>query len=119
MLKESVSVTTGNDRYEGFGIDIIQEMSKILGFNYTFEVQVDKAYGSFNNITKKWDGMLGKIIAGVSRNILPRINFIPYEPYIDSTSRVVLLPFTVYTMREQRVAASYIDKAVASSQICR
>lgn len=67
MLKESSSVKTGNDRYEGFAIDLIQEMSLILGFNYTFEVQADNVYGSFNNITKKWNGMLGKIIAGVSQ----------------------------------------------------
>ncbi|KAG5316710.1 GRIK3 protein, partial [Acromyrmex insinuator] len=53
----------GNDRYEGFVIDIIQEMSKILGFNYTFEIQTDEAYESFNNVTKKWDRMLEKIIA--------------------------------------------------------
>ena len=60
MLKESSSEIIGNDRYEGFMIDIIQKMSKILGFNYIFEVQIDEAYGSFNNITKKWDGMLEK-----------------------------------------------------------
>ncbi|XP_028050144.1 glutamate receptor ionotropic, kainate 2 isoform X2 [Monomorium pharaonis] len=63
MLKESTDVITGNERYEGFAIDIIQEMSMLLGFNYTFEVQTDNAYGSFNNVTKKWNGMLGKIIA--------------------------------------------------------
>ncbi|XP_011690717.1 PREDICTED: glutamate receptor ionotropic, kainate 2-like isoform X2 [Wasmannia auropunctata] len=62
MLKESSSILIGNDRYEGFAIDIIQHISEMLGFNYTFEVQIDKAYGSFNNVTKKWDGMLGKII---------------------------------------------------------
>lgn len=67
MFKESSSIMIGNDRYEGFAIDIIQEMSKMLGFNYTFEVQTDGIYGSFNNVTKKWNGMLGKIIAGVSR----------------------------------------------------
>lgn len=67
MFKESSSIMIGNDRYEGFAIDIIQEMSKMSGFNYTFEVQTDGIYGSFNNETKKWNGMLGKIIAGVSR----------------------------------------------------
>lgn len=67
MLKESSSMTIGNDRYEGFAIDIIHEMSKILGFNYTFEVQADNVYGSLNNMTGQWIGMLGKIIAGVSR----------------------------------------------------
>ncbi|XP_011157526.3 glutamate receptor ionotropic, kainate 2 isoform X2 [Solenopsis invicta] len=64
MITESSHLITGNDRYEGFGIDIIQEMSKLLGFNYTFEVQADNAYGSFDEATKKWDGMLGKIING-------------------------------------------------------
>ncbi|XP_031827369.1 glutamate receptor ionotropic, kainate 2 isoform X2 [Nomia melanderi] len=64
MLKKSAEMMTGNDRYEGFGIDIIQELSKMLGFNYTFEVQSDNVYGSLNKVTKKWSGMLGRIIAG-------------------------------------------------------
>ncbi|XP_076391777.1 glutamate receptor ionotropic, kainate 2 isoform X2 [Megachile rotundata] len=64
MLKQSAETMVGNDRYEGFGIDIIQELSKMLGFNYTFEVQADNVYGSRSPKTKKWSGMLGKIIAG-------------------------------------------------------
>ncbi|XP_029164967.1 glutamate receptor ionotropic, kainate 2-like [Nylanderia fulva] len=66
MLKESSVRTIGNDRYEGFAIDIIHEMSKVLGFNYTFEVQADSVYGSLNNETGQWNGMLGKIIAGTA-----------------------------------------------------
>ncbi|KAK1127291.1 hypothetical protein K0M31_003835 [Melipona bicolor] len=64
MLKKSASTMSGNDRYEGFCIDIIQELSKMLGFNYTFEVQTDNQYGSKVEKTNKWTGMLGKIIAG-------------------------------------------------------
>ncbi|XP_032677549.1 glutamate receptor ionotropic, kainate 2-like isoform X2 [Odontomachus brunneus] len=64
MLKQSSTTLIGNDRYEGFAIDIIQEMSKILGFNYTFQVQSDNIYGSLNKKTGQWNGMLGKIIAG-------------------------------------------------------
>ncbi|XP_076178431.1 glutamate receptor ionotropic, kainate 2 isoform X2 [Ptiloglossa arizonensis] len=63
MLKKSADMMTGNDRYEGFGIDIIQELSKMLGFNYTFEVQADNVYGSYVKKANKWTGMLGKIIA--------------------------------------------------------
>ncbi|XP_017892961.2 glutamate receptor ionotropic, kainate 1-like [Ceratina calcarata] len=62
MLKQSSDMMVGNDRYEGFGIDIIQELSKMLGFNYTFEVQTDNVYGSYSKETGKWTGMLGKII---------------------------------------------------------
>jgi len=66
MLKQSAVKLMGNERYEGFAIDIIHEMSKILGFNYTFEVQSDNMYGSLNKTTKKWDGMIGRIMSGVS-----------------------------------------------------
>ncbi|XP_014479803.1 PREDICTED: glutamate receptor ionotropic, kainate 2-like isoform X2 [Dinoponera quadriceps] len=59
MRKESWSMLSGNDRYEGFGIDIMQLISEDLGFNYTLQVESD--YGSLNKHTEKWTGMLGKI----------------------------------------------------------
>ncbi|XP_050461328.1 glutamate receptor ionotropic, kainate 2-like isoform X2 [Cataglyphis hispanica] len=58
--KESWTTLTGNDRYEGFAVDLIDSISQISKFNYT--LQVEKDYGSYNNRTKKWSGMLGKII---------------------------------------------------------
>lgn len=70
MFKESPELRTGNDRYEGFAIDIIDEMSKILGFNYTFEVQEDNVYGSLQKTTGEWNGMIRKIRDGVSLIIL-------------------------------------------------
>nr|XP_012232574.1 PREDICTED: glutamate receptor ionotropic, kainate 2-like [Linepithema humile]XP_012232575.1 PREDICTED: glutamate receptor ionotropic, kainate 2-like [Linepithema humile] len=57
--KESWTKLIGNDRYEGFAIDIIQQISEILGFNYTLQVESD--YGSLKN--GKWSGMLGKIMS--------------------------------------------------------
>lgn len=36
MLKDSPVELVGNDRYEGFGIDIIEELAKMLGFKYNF-----------------------------------------------------------------------------------
>ncbi|XP_015121885.1 glutamate receptor ionotropic, kainate 2 [Diachasma alloeum] len=61
MLKESATMRTGNDRYEGFAIDIIQELSKMLHFNYTLVEQVDKEYGRPDD-NGRWSGMLGKIM---------------------------------------------------------
>ncbi|XP_066583356.1 uncharacterized protein [Prorops nasuta] len=54
----------GNDRYEGFVIDIIYELSKMLGFNYTFQVQEDNVYGSIDPYTEEWDGMIQRIREG-------------------------------------------------------
>uniref|UniRef100_A0A6P7GIM5 Glutamate receptor ionotropic, kainate 3-like isoform X2 n=1 Tax=Diabrotica virgifera virgifera TaxID=50390 RepID=A0A6P7GIM5_DIAVI len=64
MLKDSTTQLLGNERYEGYGIDLIEELSKILGFNYTFELQADGKYGVLNKVTGKWDGMMGEIIDG-------------------------------------------------------
>lgn len=62
METQSSMTLSGNERYEGFGIDIIDRISQILGFNYTLQVESD--YGSKKN--GKWSGMLGKIINDVS-----------------------------------------------------
>ncbi|XP_011061173.1 PREDICTED: glutamate receptor ionotropic, kainate 2-like [Acromyrmex echinatior] len=59
MIKESMITLSGNERYEGFAVDVIQEISQILEFNYTLQVESD--YGSMKD--GKWSGMLGKIMA--------------------------------------------------------
>lgn len=54
MLKDtSGSGLVGNDRYEGFGIDIIDEISQIYGFKYIFQEETSGT-GKFNNNTGEW-----------------------------------------------------------------
>lgn len=65
MEKETTTALSGNDRYEGFCIDLIQTLSVYMGFTYTFIVQEDGANGNYNQSTKKWDGMIGQVIDGV------------------------------------------------------
>ncbi|CAH0720015.1 unnamed protein product, partial [Brenthis ino] len=65
MLKESSKKLEGNDRYEGFGIEIFEELAKMNEFNYTFEIQADGVYGSYDSKTGKWTGMMEKIMDGV------------------------------------------------------
>ncbi|XP_062537416.1 glutamate receptor ionotropic, kainate 2 isoform X3 [Armigeres subalbatus] len=62
MLKDSPTRLTGNDRFEGFGIDLINELSLMLGFNYTFVLQEDGVYGSLNRETGKWNGMVQELL---------------------------------------------------------
>nr|QUP79589.1 ionotropic receptor 3 [Monochamus saltuarius] len=63
MLKETTTQLFGNDRYEGFCIDVMEKLSKLLGFNYTFIVQEDKANGNLNKATNTWNGIIGEIVA--------------------------------------------------------
>ena len=69
MLKESAAQLTGNDRLEGFGIDLIHELSLMLGFNYTFTLQLDGVYGSPDPVTGEWNGMMRELMDHVRRCI--------------------------------------------------
>lgn len=62
MLKESETQLYGNEQYEGFGIDLIEEMAALTGFNYTFILQEDKKNGVKDPVTGKWSGMIGRLI---------------------------------------------------------
>lgn len=47
--------------HEGFIIDLLDELSAILGFNYTIYEAADKGYGS--EVTPgEWDGMIGDLM---------------------------------------------------------
>ena len=46
--------------HEGFIIDLLDELSKILGFNYTIYEESKREYGS--DIDGKWNGMIGDLI---------------------------------------------------------
>lgn len=60
----------GNDRYEGYSVDLIDSIAKILGFKYRFEPTPDNKYGSFNKVTKKWDGLVKQLLDRVGRLVI-------------------------------------------------
>lgn len=49
----------GNDRYEGYGVELIEKLAELLEFNFEFRIQEDGKYGE--NKTGEWDGMLGEL----------------------------------------------------------
>lgn len=51
MRKDSAEKLSGNDQFEGYDIDLIHEISKLLGFNYTFRLVPDGRYGGYNKET--------------------------------------------------------------------
>ena len=65
MLKESSERLLGNDRFEGFVKDIIDEVSQLLKFNYVFQEVGDGKHGSFNATTREWNGMIKELLDGV------------------------------------------------------
>ena len=67
MLVKDSEQKTGNDRYEGYNMDLIKEISKILGFNYTIRIVEDGNYGSYDKKTETWNGMIGELLAQVKK----------------------------------------------------
>ena len=69
MRKSSSEKLNGNDQFEGYVVDLTKEISRILGFNYTFRLVPDGHYGSLNRVTNEWDGMVGELLEQVFRNV--------------------------------------------------
>lgn len=51
----------GNSRYEGYNIDLLDEISKILNFTYKIEIVPDGKYGNYDEKTKEWNGVVRHI----------------------------------------------------------
>lgn len=60
---------------EGFCIDLLSQLSKMVGFRYTLQLVKDSRYGSIN-ASGNWNGMIGEIIRGVS---LQACSKVPYS----------------------------------------
>ncbi|XP_055903176.1 glutamate receptor ionotropic, kainate 2 [Eupeodes corollae] len=54
----------GNARYEGYSMDLIDRIAQLLGFKYVFELAPDGKYGSYNKVTKQWDGLVKQLLDG-------------------------------------------------------
>lgn len=68
MLRETSEQMTGNDRYEGFCVDLIKEISEILGFNYTIKLSDDGKHGNFMKKLGRWNGMIGELLDQVRKD---------------------------------------------------
>ncbi|XP_011152744.1 glutamate receptor ionotropic, kainate 2 [Harpegnathos saltator] len=49
-------------RYEGYCIDLIEEIAQHLKFQYKFELVPDGQYGNFNPKTKTWNGLIRRLL---------------------------------------------------------
>ena len=55
----------GNDRFEGFCVDMIKILAERCNFTYLLRQQAHKQYGAKRD-NGSWDGMIGELIRGAS-----------------------------------------------------
>ena len=49
---------TGNDRFEGFCVDLLEQISDQVGFKYIIELVPDNNYGALNLTSGEWNGLV-------------------------------------------------------------
>lgn len=72
MFKKSDKPLYGNDRFEGYCIDLLRELSGILGFRYELRLVEDGKYGALDESTGQWNGMVRELMDHVSQPELSR-----------------------------------------------
>ncbi|XP_061538542.1 glutamate receptor ionotropic, kainate 1 isoform X1 [Phycodurus eques] len=65
MYKKSDKPLYGNDRFEGYCLDLLKELSNILGFSYEVKLVSDGKYGAQND-RGEWNGMVRELIDHVA-----------------------------------------------------
>lgn len=53
---------TGKTEFEGYAVDLIEEIATILKFSYEFYLVHDKKYGNYDPKIKNWNGLIREII---------------------------------------------------------
>lgn len=71
----------GNERYEGYCVDLAAEIAKHCGFKYKLTIVGDGKYGARDADTKIWNGMVGELVYGVSIYLF-KSKVIQFEPLL-------------------------------------
>lgn len=66
MLKKNHEQFTGNDKYEGYSVELAAEIAKHVGYHYIIKIVADGKYGARDPETMMWNGMVGELVYGVS-----------------------------------------------------
>ncbi|KAK3099144.1 hypothetical protein FSP39_000121, partial [Pinctada imbricata] len=63
MLKSGHENRTGNDKYEGYCVDLLSEVANKLNFKYQIYLVHDRKFGSRQK-NGEWNGIIGELLVG-------------------------------------------------------
>ncbi|XP_056624982.1 glutamate receptor 1a isoform X2 [Triplophysa dalaica] len=64
MLKKNHEQLNGNEKYEGYCVELAAEIAKHVGYQYKLKIVADGKYGARDPETKMWNGMVGELVYG-------------------------------------------------------
>ncbi|CAH1154146.1 unnamed protein product [Phaedon cochleariae] len=55
-------ILEGNDRYEGYSKDLMDQVAEIIGFTYELVLTENNNYGNWDEEKKRWNGLVGDLL---------------------------------------------------------
>ncbi|CAG5127476.1 unnamed protein product [Candidula unifasciata] len=108
MKKRDHMLRKGNDRFEGFAVDLIEEVAKMLEFDYEIYLVHDGKFGS-KMADGEWNGMLGELLSGnATMSVAPLSINAQREEAVDFTKPFKTRYISVL-MRIPRQETSYFE----------
>ncbi|XP_059553686.1 glutamate receptor 2 isoform X1 [Myotis daubentonii] len=103
MMKKNHEMLDGNERYEGYCVDLAAEIAKHCGFKYKLTIVGDGKYGARDADTKIWNGMVGELVYGKADiAIAPLTITLVREEVIDFSKPFMSLGISIMIKKPQK-----------------
>ncbi|XP_078025392.1 glutamate receptor 3b isoform X3 [Epinephelus lanceolatus] len=103
MYKKNYMHLDGNDRYEGYCVDLASEIAKHVGIKYKLSIVMDGKYGARDPETKTWNGMVGELVYGrADIAVAPLTITLVREEVIDFSKPFMSLGISIMIKKPQK-----------------
>ncbi|XP_018084051.1 glutamate receptor, ionotropic, AMPA 3 L homeolog isoform X3 [Xenopus laevis] len=103
MKKKNHELLDGNDRYEGYCVDLASEIAKHVGIKYKLSIVEDGKYGARDPETKIWNGMVGELVYGrADIAVAPLTITLVREEVIDFSKPFMSLGISIMIKKPQK-----------------
>ncbi|KAB5515406.1 hypothetical protein PHYPO_G00249960 [Pangasianodon hypophthalmus] len=103
MYKRNYMQLEGNDRYEGYCVDLASEIAKHVGIKYKLSIVADGKYGARDPETKTWNGMVGELVYGrADIAVAPLTITLVREEVIDFSKPFMSLGISIMIKKPQK-----------------
>ncbi|KAK1804180.1 hypothetical protein P4O66_020222 [Electrophorus voltai] len=103
MYKKNHMHLEGNEKYEGYCVDLASEIAKHVGIKYRLSMVMDGKYGARDPETKTWNGMVGELVYGrADIAVAPLTITLVREEVIDFSKPFMSLGISIMIKKPQK-----------------
>ncbi|RXM97334.1 Glutamate receptor 1, partial [Acipenser ruthenus] len=103
MLKKNHEQYEGNEKYEGYCVELAAEIAKHARYKYRLEIVPDGKYGARDPDSKMWNGMVGELVYGrADVAVAPLTITLVREEVIDFSKPFMSLGISIMIKKPQK-----------------